>query len=722
MKLINSSLLFLCLIGYAATAQKKLSFSLASPHQIALTAPKATLDIPVTLMPDSSEPKVRTQSIYFQDLTPIAASTMQSTILKDSENNLLLHLDINNNPSLPAGKYNLIIEETKVSKGKTAPVTYPLEITVKAASLENPIPVVSQIEGSKVSPQSLLLYNKSFSSYLFPITIEKISLTGPDKTPLTQDINFKTKNVQAPPDQETKIAFDYSDKDIPIGKSVGSFRINAPQLLQPIPFTLEITKKRGEWLIFLMIFLGLLIGFITKDLLTRKKALNSSINAALELIQKLQTEKKNKPDQEYIAQINGLIQRLGDALPGKYGWKDKAEIDTAISEAEKALAEFNTALLGNIQRIQTELNSMHKAVLPLGLFLPKGITTIAQQATAQIDSILQLTVNNRYTDAKEQFNTLKNNLVVDLKKEVDQFKEFYLRVFTDIKNAQFVLSGLPMPISDVPDQIIVSINELDVDISIQEPDKARTLLESINTVNSKIKDFILNLSTGINTLLSTLSKIISQVNPSIQADIDSKKNELTTALTVGNKPIEDVMISLSVKLNELHQWLLAKMTTDTPLTKDQTDEIKKDLREGKYIDAANALVSFTTIAARGASLTANITPAEIHAATLEYNNTNFISSLLTSTPPAPPQTKTLITNDNTIELMATSKRRIFLIDVLQTIFIGIGIMAVGYFIYIDKYTGTNRELFEIFIYAYMLNITTETLATQFGVLPKIPRA
>jgi hypothetical protein len=164
------------------------------------------------------------------------------------------------------------------------------------------------------------------------------------------------------------------------------------------------------------------------------------------------------------------------------------------------------------------------------------------------------------------------------------------------------------------------------------------------------------------------------------------------------------------------------MTAEPTLTNDQTDEIKKDLREGKYIDAANALISFKTIA-RGLSPIANeaLLP-EIQAATLEFNNTNFISSLLTPTPPAPPQTKTLITKDNAIQLMARSQRRIFLIDVLQTIIIGIGIMAVGYFIYIDKYTGTDRELFEIFIYAYMLNITTETLATQFGLLPKIPRA
>lgn len=724
MRSINISLLFLCLIGYTASGQKKLSFPNNSTYQVALIASKATYEIPVTLLPGISEaPDVRTLSIYTQDLTPIAATVIQSNIRKDALNNLWLHLEINNTPALPAGKYSILLQETKPDSPKAPPETYPIEITIKAATLETPATIISNISGGNISSQKLLFYNKPNNSYPSPVTIEKISLVGPDKSSLLQDINFKVDIIRGESSQTTKISPDYKDTKIPLGKSVGSYRIYAPQLSQPVPFTLEINKKRWDGLIFLMIFLGLIIGFITKELLTRKKALNSSMNTAFELIKKLQTEKESRPDQEYTNQINGLIQMLGDSLPKKYDLKAKEKIDAAISAAEKSLIQFNTEFTANIQRLQTELNSMHSAVSPLGLFLPKSIFSITQQATAQIENILQLTVNNRYTDAKQQFSTLKNDLVVNLKKEVEQFKEFYLQTFTDIKNSTFTISSLPVSIATVPDELISSIRTLEVNNDIQQPDSIRSLLESIKTINSKIKDFVQNLSTGINTLLSTIAKIISQINNSLQSEIDDKKKEITIALTVSNNPIEDIMAPLSVKLNDLQQWLISKMTADPALTSTQIAEIKKELSEGKYIDAANALVTLKTVVTKGALPTANLEANQLlYETDLNYNNAFYLSSLFPSATPAAPQTKPLTATNTVTQLMAITQRRTFVLDLVQTIIIGIGIMITGYFIYIDKYTGTDRELFEIFMWAYMLNITAETLATQFNLLPKIQRS
>lgn len=692
-----------------------LLFPQGTSYQIGLTAKKTELDIPVNLNPKTKiAPEIRTVKIQFQDpLSDIADSIIQSRVIRDTFNNTYIHLSINNSSPLRQGRYNLILQETKPSDSNGKFQNYNIDITVKPSTIQQPLNVIASIVGCDVSMKPLALIETSYNTSLNPITIEEINLKDLKGMPINSNISFITDGKVVKAGGKTDILYTLNSDDLPLGKTTGDYRIISPQLSTPVTFTLEINKKKSPWWIVWITFVGLVVGYFSRTYLDNRK----SIEELHSIVEELQMLIKKENGKRKSAAFQAALKKLETDLES-VNFKNKTAVDASIKNTQASLETAIKEFDAQSKVLQDNLNKLQDTLSKKTWALPPSILNTITDANNSITSTLIGLMSNDYTKADLDFKALKIDLLEGIRINTINYKSNLENGLRAIFDSRFkIIDNNQQTLLQKLNEIITATKTIPLSNISDSPETLDTLFQAIHDLTLKILDWINNLVEYIRTILDGVKNIlfIKQIN--VEADFDEKREYISNKLKIEDYSIEPKLSIIESELNSFQDWMRIKLITDHQnVPVDKQAEISKAVQEGKFTEAANLLVD-------------NIPATNLDNPRIEslpqkrfgafYNDFYYRSNLIPQMPPV--TTRILQTNyktDNIEQIHSSTLSKILWINIGQTILVGIGILVIGYLLFVDKFTGSVNDMFEVFSWSVVLDVTVNTtLSAQAARVP-----
>jgi hypothetical protein len=103
--------------------------------------------------------------------------------------------------------------------------------------------------------------------------------------------------------------------DLPIGKTTtGTLDIYAPELGTTVNANFEITNKASPWWIFWLLFAGVACGTFMRQYLKSKKEISEKKLDAMDLLNKIHVETSDIKDKAFLNEVGALTETLGNKL------------------------------------------------------------------------------------------------------------------------------------------------------------------------------------------------------------------------------------------------------------------------------------------------------------------------------------------------------------------------------------------------------------------------
>lgn len=687
--------------------------------QIALVTDMTIVRIPIDIEGDST--RLRLINVTFENpLKTVPPDAFAAQIETDSFKNSFIKISINNLHRIDYGKYNLLFNALKLKSGTPDRIT--LSLTVKAATLVPPGPVImarSQcvpLMPYKISKPTLTLFETSREAIVSSVSIRTISLKDDAGKDVPAAVKFLDTDQVIRNGRQGDFPFDISG-DLPLGTVEGTFEIKSPQLA-PVQFTMKIvTKRTGIWIV-LAIVLGLALGYIIrillKNLLERKQAQKT----LLDLVVLLNIENAARPDKTFTAKINIIKSELNLVFE-----KGTTEITTAIDTAKKSLTDAVSDFNTRRTTLDTSLKAFSAAINGIW-FLPEEIKSILVTATKNITAVNSEITGNNPEQGDTLLTAAKNDLATNLKTAVLSIKNDLLNTYEKIKTSPFKLLLSNPVLSEELAALITTANTLSGSDFDKDVANIRTQLELMDAQRIKTRNFYFHFALATRSLLENIKTILINGNVDLINELsDLLKKTDEKMFLKSDAELDQLMDNTATVLEGIQNELYQVFTTSKlNLTNEQTNAIKADFTKGSYADAATKIVEFKKPATVAENALANDTrsqaplsgqiPFPINHNTGFIVNPGMLGGFTNSNP-------MMIDDDNIyVRLNQTISR----IEAVQSILICIVITVFGYALFVDKFTGTTADLIEVFSWAFILNVSLETLATVASGIPKRIRA
>ena len=709
-------ILFPLIFGIKAQSIKSLR---GNSFDIALTAINSTIKIPIILVPDSGILNPRLVDVSFDNpVRTISPSLFAASIETDSLKNSFLNISIHNQPALDQGKYHLIFNIIK-GKPTSIPEVFTIDFIVKPASIA-PIAnlIIFRVQEFPFLPYKpshipLTIFETSRNAILSPVVIRELTLTDAKGANIPVGVSFLNLDQGVAAGKQN--GFDYNVIGDPsVGIVSGNFEINAPQLSTPVQFKVDIiTKKGGAW-IFLIILAGLLLGYATRILLDNILKLNKARKEVAELASLLDVEKQNRPDDAFGQSINNLQKTLNDA-----GNSNTAKISKAIADVNSGLAEAIAKFNIDMANFQTKLKSFSHTLTGIW-HVPADVETALLVASTSLSKANDFIIQNNLFAGEKALENLNMELAASLMAAVVKSKNNMKMAFESIRQSSLKIAAAGSPVLKELDDLSAALLLIPEDKFDEDPANIKLLLNSLTTQRRHTVNFFFNIYLALKSLMELLLNMLSNGNIKLEEELLSiiKKSELKF-VSQSNKSIDSTIISVGGDMREMQDDIVQALTSvKLGLQEDQIKIIKDLLMDGQYSDAANNIMKFKK-------------PTIIREAFTDTNNTNG----LTNQPPisfAPGSEERFIQNPVAVTYIATNKhglsiaeikyreivRTIFWTSFAQTLLIGIGIAVFGYGIFAEKFNGTVADMIEIFSWAFVLDVSINTLTTTAGGISK----
>jgi hypothetical protein len=159
------------------------------------------------------------------------------------------------------------------------------------------------------------------------------------------------------PGHEASVPYRYSGP-LPLGVSKGKFDISSPNLEQPVTVSWDVHVRRTRWLLFLVLLVGLCVGYVARTFLARAMQVGKARAQGFELLGRIDTELKSRPDRIFQ---NALRQPRSDLFTaiqkGDVAVLEKQINDqgAALVAALKDLETRRTAAEGRVAEVERSL-------------------------------------------------------------------------------------------------------------------------------------------------------------------------------------------------------------------------------------------------------------------------------------------------------------------------------------------------------------------------------
>ncbi|MEO5890323.1 MAG: hypothetical protein ABIQ31_08730, partial [Ferruginibacter sp.] len=499
-------LLFLALTPALVFAQG-VKLLRGNSYEIGLTKPQASFKIPVSINAaiKGKQPVIRLINVSFQNpAKAVADSAFTVNVAIDNYNNAFLQILVNNDPALDQGKYQLLLNVFRDLQD-TLPETLSIDVSIKAAALTLPISVIATrtsafpFTGYCSSIKPLSLFETSRNTAIGPLSIREISMIDSKGTTVTGKLTFEELSKGIPSGLGATFPYQLSG-NFPIGTVVGTYELNAPQLANPVPFTIQIITKRGGGWIILIIAAGLVFGFLTRIYLEARIQRDKTVLDALELLQLIREEKHNRPDEKFGEHLD----RIFNDLKTSVDLRKTEDITAAVTAARTALTVQIDAIKKAQADNKTDLDNLSNFLAISWPSLPQPFGILVDQAIPDLDKAVSDNEKYKVTSAKIAFAALRKRMLGDFRIAARSYKQLSSAGLNEIKNSTFKLQGFYPVFLTKLDALLDEVDKIPSDVNDNKDDKIigfQNLFQSVSQSRGDVLNLLFNLTSGVKTLV-----------------------------------------------------------------------------------------------------------------------------------------------------------------------------------------------------------------------------
>jgi hypothetical protein len=607
-----------------------------------------------------------------------------------------LVVSVNLDPPLTPGTYELGVVGTgragRPPRRRTARL--PLRIVVPAASLKAPgtlviertlPPLIWKGEPNDDMPP-LRLRESSKQSRLTEISLEQNGAAKRGDKTTTAAVTFDDVAAIGP-GRKGSATYDLvgSAFDDP-GTVTGSVDIDADELAAPISFDYEVRITRSEDLIWIVAALGVVLGFLVRVFLQRVIDLSRAKEAAADLARRIE-DAANRGDET----LREKLAEAEDELSPAFDWfvRTTASVETAVKAAEKT---YGDAVKDFTKRTQeaTDEQTRLGAIVDTEWALPASLEaafTDARAALVTAKRDLDLDDVDRARDAQlEAERRLRGSIVEELARWKGD-----VRSLTDM-----IAEPPPVPasIADTVDQTVKDVRaSLDAlpDAADAQPAATLPLLDKSVRAVDRLRRVLLTTQVEVNAVRARIADRLADAELLERAL--RNYGEIANAAEANPQQIRD-------RYRELIESLRDVVSRANP-----ADETEGLIAQGRYLDAVPQPAAKET--ALGGDVATTTAPALLTLFALDPHG-------------GPPRASATAAGARVREALPSSKtlrRRaattLFAAWFLQWLITSAFAVAVAFWLFSEGWDGTWNDILEVFIWAFALDVSANTLIEQW---------
>ncbi len=470
-------------------------------------------------------------------------------------------------------------------------------------------------------------------------------------------IEFTPHVIDIPANSKTQIKYDLSPgaaTRLPLGKLTGQMRITAPESPTPLIISWEILNRRNRGLIILLILGGAFVGSVIRNLLVPRKALLESRIKATTQMQRMRAYiDSDVRDAVWSKKFEACVAKLSSALMIRSVTivAERENVDAAVTSVTNEFNELKTKFCEQVAVTKDNVRKL-RDIFEADINISDSSFVSALEAFTKADVNYK---NGQLDLAQELCKTSEQELLA--------FAVEYSRQLREVSNAMSSDSLVPV---FIPGRGIFQkwVDDL----------KSQLPADNVDSID-KIKRFISNAEANKNNLKKFANAMINLVSSMLEGHL---KTELLKAHGVWKKTM-----------------------TSTFLDKDLPDRGKFAVLDQRKT-ALEKEVGLTsgdnlTTTQAGVQLGMNI------ALTVEIDSSLVEPRQLPGNGPA------ITPNIDLLGMVERDKYAFWRINFLQLLLVSF-VMALGsYGLYYKDFIGTVPEMISIFVFAFGLDITLDSI-------------
>ena len=502
--------------------------------------------------------------------------------------------------------------------------------------------------------------------------------------------------------------------DFPPGKATGKIEVRSRDLAAPVTTTFEVRTRRSLLWIAVMVALGAALGYFVRNRLTARRALLQAAATASSAVGLVKQELAGTSDATYKKELDALLEPMREALISK-----NAE---AINKAAAKLQDDLVAARGRFeQRFQPVVQSaiaLH-TLIDRDWPVPQYVQNVLGRLRDQVKALSNALAARDVDGAKDVISKKVEPELLAAANAVEEAGGNLVRL------ADEVVSNSPPLVDDDYRHLSEAKSALSKMFSWPAPDRVSATLDQLlaalsawTSEGSVVRKLFTDLPGLAKAAMSQADARLG-LDPQLDAlatkTVDTiaaaKLNEQATAESPDLSAIADRLLKLR---QEWVRYFMAKAPGASQ--PDLEGELSRGAwmaaldRVKKAMPAAPVLMGVAPTAKAGAATATAAAPS---------------GADLPRADAVPPPKITAMGFQPASLLLGTVDERSALLDaaerasMLQSFLLGLLFVVGVYCLYADNWTGTEREMFTLFMFAFGLDLTADNVVSAFKKL-KLP--
>jgi hypothetical protein len=608
------------------------------------------------------------------------------------------------------GVYSLGVEATGLPK----PQLLELQIIVPAARLRPPgtlvVQEVSYLLWSNLLQSPLELQEVSGRSRLSDVRFSHLPASAGNPV-IDGRLEFTSPNSPVAARGMAEVTYNLAGH-FPLGATKGAVELAAPQLAEALTINYEVRKRLTKGIIFIVILLGLMIGFLLRTELKHRIELNQARLKAFDLRERIEKEKQRHPDEDFHAGLKESLARLTDAADGQ----EAGAITTAINEASAALTEALNQLKQRRAGAETKLNELGQLSATATRLPPTVREPIELIAAALEEARLEFRRDN-IKAALEKMEIIRARLAGELQQPATAWRANLEGCLDELSKAGALLPATILPkLSGAVDALKPSLNQVTGVNPNATAEQISQALAAVQTAQMNAQALMIRLGIWLQAAATSVISVLEQAQIPDRVAIEHLSDTIAgfnekAALRV-DQP-EKALKELSNDLVGLHEaWSDALLKQIPDAAEKDKEAVRELIKNRNYEDAAHKVVQIIKEKEINEGKLLGDLPAV--AANITSMTPGLVPLFAGDVPAAAPAVVTRIerveeTGEPLEALRARTRRELFQDTLWQTVLVGALIALAGYFLFEGKFVGTVQDLAGIFFWAFGLDITVDAL-------------
>ncbi|MGO9118170.1 MAG: hypothetical protein ACLQPD_11235 [Desulfomonilaceae bacterium] len=681
---------------------------------------KATARFPVTLdgvQPESIELRIvdvvlgkRRESRLVDAFTP-----KMEPASEDLSQAISIELDLKK--VCEQGTYNLAVDASTVEGSQRKILE--LQIIVPTATLRPPGAIVAEEVvcvpwwRSSLEKSPFQLNETSGRSCLTGVHFSHLPGSG-DNLTIDGRLEFQSPVSTVPPRGTAPVNYKLNG-NFPFGVTKGAIEVYAPQLAGPLTVNYEVRKRLYGCWIFVIILLGLVLGWAVKTRLRFRIELDNKLLEALDLKELINKEIQSHHDAEFRQALTGALAKLQEAL----GKKKTSVIDEEISEVNRMRSTALADLQSRRKAAETKFAELD-SLAHMAVYLPDSIREPLRLITGQLEDVRQKLNLDDVKEARERLDEIETNLAETIQKAEIKWSEDVRGYLRALIGPNTLLPTVIIPkLEKAVDSLAPILDKVTNAVAIMTVEQIGKDLSAIAMVRKNVFDLMAQLQGWLQEMAAGISLILGEVGISDPAAVEHLKETIADfgkkAEVAVDRPEKSINV-LPTDLEELHKAWNDALLKQIPETGNQEiDTVKKFIDSHKYAEAAQEVVQIIRdkrkkMESEGKPLGPwGREPTRLRSFALALSTWSADVTAVRE-----PAVVTRIERmeafyDPLIWQRSRIERNLFWDTFLQTVLVGALIAVVGYLLFAEKFIGTPQDIAGVFFWAFGIDITVDAV-------------